>query len=82
MTAAGLWAVVAMGMAVGTEQNLLALLTTVLTMLVFVAARVSSAKRRTGGEARQWSYADGRSGLFMGKVHGRKDQPSAAATPR
>ena len=45
-TAAGLWAVAAVGMAVGAERYLLAILTTVLIMLVFAAERVYSIKRR------------------------------------
>lgn len=50
-TAAGLWAVAAVGMAVGTERYILAILTTALIMLVFAAERVYSAKRRRGDEA-------------------------------
>jgi putative Mg2+ transporter-C (MgtC) family protein len=50
-TAAGIWAVAAVGMAVGTERYLLAVLTTLLIMVVFAAERVYSAKRRRTGEA-------------------------------
>ena len=50
-TAAGILAVAAVGMAVGTERYLLAVLTTLLIMVVFAAERVYSAKRRRTGEA-------------------------------
>jgi putative Mg2+ transporter-C (MgtC) family protein len=45
-TAAGLWAVAAVGMAVGAERYLLAILTTALIMLVLAAERVYSVKAR------------------------------------
>ena len=45
-TAAGLWAIAAVGMAVGAERYLLGVLTTVLIMIVLAAERVYSAKRR------------------------------------
>jgi putative Mg2+ transporter-C (MgtC) family protein len=50
-TAAGIWAVAAVGMAVGTDRYLLAILTTLLIMLVFAAERIYSVKRRRSGEA-------------------------------
>ena len=45
-TAAGIWAIAAVGMAVGAERYLLAVLTTVLIMVVLAAERVYSVKRR------------------------------------
>jgi putative Mg2+ transporter-C (MgtC) family protein len=48
-TAAGIWAIAAVGMAVGAERYVLAVLTTVLIMAVFAAERVYSAKRRRAG---------------------------------
>jgi putative Mg2+ transporter-C (MgtC) family protein len=45
-TAAGIWAVAAVGMAVATERFVLAILCTVLIMVVFAAERVYSVKRR------------------------------------
>ena len=45
-TAAGIWSVAAVGMAVAVERYLLAILTTALIMVVFAAERVYSAKRR------------------------------------
>ncbi len=50
-TAAGIWAIAAVGMAVGAERYVLAILTTVLIMAVFAAERVFSAKRRWVGDA-------------------------------
>ena len=50
-TAAGIWSVAAVGMAVATERYLLAILTTALIMVVFAAERVYSAKRRRTNEA-------------------------------
>jgi putative Mg2+ transporter-C (MgtC) family protein len=49
-TAAGIWAIAAVGMAVGAERYVLAGLSTVLIMVVFAAERVYSAKRRRAGE--------------------------------
>jgi putative Mg2+ transporter-C (MgtC) family protein len=45
-TAAGIWAVAAVGMAVATDRYLLAVLATVLIMVVFGAERVLSIKKR------------------------------------
>ena len=45
-SAAGIWAVAAVGMAVGAERYLLAVLTTALIMLVLAAERIYSVKRR------------------------------------
>ena len=45
-TAAGIWAVAAVGMAVATDRYLLAVLATVLIMIVFGAERVVSIKNR------------------------------------
>jgi putative Mg2+ transporter-C (MgtC) family protein len=45
-TAAGIWAVAAVGVAVGMERYLLALLTGGLIMIVFAAERVYSVKQR------------------------------------
>lgn len=45
-TAAGIWSVAAVGMAVGTERYILAILSTLLIMLVLGAERFYSAKRR------------------------------------
>jgi putative Mg2+ transporter-C (MgtC) family protein len=45
-TAAGIWAIAAVGMAVGAERYGLAVLTTLLIMVVFAAERVYSVKRR------------------------------------
>jgi putative Mg2+ transporter-C (MgtC) family protein len=50
-TAAGIWAVAAVGMAVGTDRSLLAILTTAVIMVVFAAERVYSVKRRRRDEA-------------------------------
>jgi putative Mg2+ transporter-C (MgtC) family protein len=50
-TAAGLWAVAAVGIAVGAERYLLAVLTTLLIMTVFAAERVYSIKSRQAGKA-------------------------------
>ena len=59
-TAAGIWAVAAVGMAAAMEQYLLAALTAALIMLVFAAERVFSVKpaRRAEGKQgtrRSWS---------------------------
>jgi putative Mg2+ transporter-C (MgtC) family protein len=45
-TAAGIWAMAAVGMAVGAERYVLAVLTTGLIMVVLAAERVFSAKRQ------------------------------------
>ena len=45
-TAAGIWAVAAVGMAVATDRYLLAVLATALIMVVFAAERVLSIKNR------------------------------------
>ena len=50
-TAAGIWAVAAVGMAVGSERYLLAILTTGLIMLVLAAERIYSVKNRQGSAA-------------------------------
>jgi putative Mg2+ transporter-C (MgtC) family protein len=50
-TAAGIWAVAAVGMAIGTERYVLGILSTLLIMLVLAAERVYSAKRRRTEEA-------------------------------
>jgi putative Mg2+ transporter-C (MgtC) family protein len=49
-TAAGIWAVAAVGMAIGTERYLLGILSTLLIMLVLGAERVYSVKRRRAEE--------------------------------
>jgi putative Mg2+ transporter-C (MgtC) family protein len=49
-TAAGIWAVAAVGMAVGTERYILAILSTALIMLVLGSERIFSAKRRRADE--------------------------------
>ena len=55
-SAAGIWAVAAVGMAVGAERYLLAVLTTALIMLVLAAERIYSVKRRrTDAETRSRS---------------------------
>jgi putative Mg2+ transporter-C (MgtC) family protein len=46
-TAAGIWAVAAVGMAVASDRYTLAVLCTLLIMVVFAAERVYSVKRRT-----------------------------------
>jgi putative Mg2+ transporter-C (MgtC) family protein len=51
-TAAGLWAVAAVGMAVGAERYLLAVLTTGLIMLILAVERTYSVKRQRSGETR------------------------------
>jgi putative Mg2+ transporter-C (MgtC) family protein len=50
-TAAGIWAVAGVGMAVGTDRYLLAVLSTALIMAVFAAERVYSIKRRRADES-------------------------------
>jgi putative Mg2+ transporter-C (MgtC) family protein len=50
-TAAGIWAVAGVGMAVGSERYVLALLSTLLIMVVFAAERVYSVKRRATAPA-------------------------------
>lgn len=50
-TASGIWAVAAVGMAVGTDRYLLAVLTTALIMVVFAAEQLHSAKRRHEGQS-------------------------------
>jgi uncharacterized membrane protein YhiD involved in acid resistance len=50
-TAAGIWAVAAVGIAVGSDRYLLAVLTTGLIMLILAAERVYSIKRRQGDGA-------------------------------
>jgi uncharacterized membrane protein YhiD involved in acid resistance len=52
-TAAGIWAVAAVGMAVATDRYLLAVLATVLIMVVFAAERFLSIKHRHAGQPRQ-----------------------------
>jgi putative Mg2+ transporter-C (MgtC) family protein len=49
-TAAGIWAVAAVGMAVATDRYLLAVLATALIMVVFAAERVLSIKNRRAGQ--------------------------------
>jgi putative Mg2+ transporter-C (MgtC) family protein len=49
-TAAGIWSVAAVGMAVGTERYVLAILSTALIMLVLGSERIFSAKRRRADE--------------------------------
>jgi putative Mg2+ transporter-C (MgtC) family protein len=50
-TAAGIWAIAAVGMAVGSERYVLAILTSLLIMIVFAAERFYSVKRRRGGRS-------------------------------
>jgi len=52
-TAAGIWAVAAVGMAVATDRYLLAVLVTVLIMMVFAAERFLSIKHRQASQPRQ-----------------------------
>jgi putative Mg2+ transporter-C (MgtC) family protein len=49
-TAAGIWAVAAVGMAVATDRYLLAVLATALIMVVFAAERVLSIKNRRASQ--------------------------------
>lgn len=50
-TAAGIWAMSAVGMAVGSDRYLLAVLASMLIMLVFSAERVYSVKRKRAGHS-------------------------------
>jgi putative Mg2+ transporter-C (MgtC) family protein len=57
-TAAGIWAVAAVGMAVATDRYLLAVLTSGLIMVVFAVEQVYSVKRRRGSEVESGTGAE------------------------
>jgi putative Mg2+ transporter-C (MgtC) family protein len=57
-TAAGIWAVAAVGMAVATDRYLLAVLTAGLIMVIFAVEQVYSVKRRRGSEVESGTGAE------------------------